>query len=93
MKTANCLLFILHRRPQEARQVQVRVQDVDADTAREPEERGGGPDRQGDDDAGLVRDPRPMHLGSGSGQVAMNDDNDNDKDDDPRMTEEFSMMY
>merc|ERR1712061_846703 len=49
-------------RPQEACQVQVRLQDPDADPAGGEEVRGGEADRDEGDDAGPVRDPRAVHL-------------------------------
>merc|ERR1712012_1103921 len=53
-------------RPQEARQVQVRLQDPDEDPAGGQEGRGGGLDREEDDRSRPVRDPWPVHLGPAS---------------------------
>ena len=50
-------------RPQEACQVQVRLEDPDEDPARQLEVGGGGPDREEGDHLGPLRDPWAMHLG------------------------------
>merc|ERR1712096_257598 len=49
-------------RPQEARQVQVRLEDPHEDPAPGPEGRGGGPDREEGDHPGPLRDPGQVHL-------------------------------